>query len=159
MNITFELNIINLILFLALLITIFYFTTNSCTLCDNNDFQKMKNFLLDIPKKLINNKEGFNSNLEGSNINFNMSIGVPGDRWLLMQDKNLEKDNKNMYDELKDNVGGKTPLPEGEMNFFYNNKFDAKCCFKPNLYSTGNGCVCLSEEQVKYISNRGGNHN
>ena len=159
MNISFELDLKNLLIAFVLILIIYYFTFNSCTLCNNKDLNKIKNFIMDLPKKLMNNKEGYsNYTLQGANIDFNMSIGVPGDKWLSIQDKKLEKDNTNMYDDLKDNVAGEVPLPEGQMDFFYNNEFDAKCCFEPNQYSSGNGCACFSEEQVKYLSNRGGNH-
>ena len=56
---------------------------------------------------------------------------------------------------LEDNVGGKVPLPEGELLIFAENKFDPKCC--PSAYSNSSGCVCATPEQMNYLNTRGGN--
>ena len=47
------------------------------------------------------------------------------------------------------------PLPEGHLSFFNDNKFAPECC--PSAYSSSTGCVCASPEQMKYLSQRGGN--
>lgn len=62
------------------------------------------------------------------------------------------KDKLNSY---KDNVGTPVPLPEGELFFFADNKFKPECC--PSTYSDSMGCACLSQDQVTYINQRGGN--
>ena len=48
------------------------------------------------------------------------------------------------------------PLPEGEMDLFYNTPFKAECC--PNTYSNSQGCACMTGEQYNYLINRGGNN-
>ncbi len=63
--------------------------------------------------------------------------------------------NKNRLNTYKDNVGTPVPLPEGELFFFADNKFKPECC--PSTYSNSMGCACLSQDQVNYINQRGGN--
>ena len=63
--------------------------------------------------------------------------------------------NKNRLNTYKDNVGTPVPLPEGELFFFADNKFKPECC--PSTYSNSLGCACLSQPQVDYINQRGGN--
>ena len=105
----------------------------------------------------VNVKEGLA--IMGAEIGWNMSQGVPGDTWANARDNDLQSGNTtNMYAALKNNVGGEVPLPEDQMNFFYANKFDPACCFKPQQYSTGAGCACISVEQMKYLNERGGNN-
>ena len=64
-------------------------------------------------------------------------------------------DNANIYSNLEKNEGGPVPLPEEELLFFNRNKFSPECC--PSAYSNGDGCVCASPEQMKYLNERGGN--
>ena len=102
-------------------------------------------------------KEGLE--MIGAELGHNMSEGVPGDKWANSRDNNLQSNNTtNMYASLKNNVGGSVPLPEDQMSLFYANKFDPACCFKPQNYSTGAGCACISVEQMKYLNERGGNN-
>ena len=63
--------------------------------------------------------------------------------------------NKNRLNTYKDNVGTPVPLPEGELFFFADNKFKPECC--PSTYSNSMGCACLSQAQVEYVNQRGGN--
>ena len=93
--------------------------------------------------------------LMAADIGYNLSDGVPGDTWTNPPNT---KHNKNIYAALDNNKGGAVPLPEGELNFFYANKFDPACCYKPQQYSTGAGCACISQEQMKYLNERGGNN-
>tara|TARA_B100001093_G_scaffold183031_2_gene175647 strand:+ start:1267 stop:1707 length:441 start_codon:yes stop_codon:yes gene_type:complete len=105
----------------------------------------------------FNIKEGFE--MIGSEIGFNMSHGVPGDKWSNNPGSNIDTDyENNIYSPLKDNIGGEVPLPEGKMSFFYANKFDPACCFKPQQYSSGKGCPCISVKQMKYLNERAGNN-
>jgi hypothetical protein len=48
------------------------------------------------------------------------------------------------------------PLPEGQLFYWANNNFDAKCCETSNV-SGGNGCACITKEQNDFLNNRGGN--
>jgi hypothetical protein len=63
--------------------------------------------------------------------------------------------NENKLNTYKNNVGTPVPLPEGELFFFADNKFKPECC--PSTYSDSTGCACLSQAQVDYVNQRGGN--
>jgi len=95
-------------------------------------------------------KEGFYAGTElmGAAIGYSMGEGVKSS-W----------ENRvgyvNPYDALDANVGGKVPLPEGQLYMFYDNKNSPDCC--PSTYSGDNGCVCASREQMVYLNQRGGN--
>ena len=99
-------------------------------------------------------QEGFDM---GSNLNYNMGQGVPGDKWAVLPKNNVSTE-KDMYASLEDNVGGTVPLPPDRLDFFFDTKFDPKCCYTPNQYSSSTGCACFSPAQMKYISSRGGNN-
>ena len=64
--------------------------------------------------------------------------------------------NENRLDSYQYNSGPPIPLPEGEMFFFKDTKFDASCC--PGTYSNSVGCACLSKKQMQYLTMRGGNN-
>jgi hypothetical protein len=64
--------------------------------------------------------------------------------------------NENRLDSYQYNSGPQIPLPEGEMFFFKDTKFDASCC--PGTYSNSLGCACLSKKQFQYLTMRGGNN-
>ena len=107
-------------------------------------------------------KEGFNAGLVGigSAIDYKMGDGVKRS-WensdTINEHKNPKalNDSANIYSDLEKNEGGPIPLPEGELIFFDTNKFTPECC--PSTYSTGDGCLCASPEQMKYLNERGGN--
>ena len=65
------------------------------------------------------------------------------------------------YTETKDRYerskGTPVPLPEGELYMFADNEFKPECC--PSTYSSSTGCACITQEQVSYINERGGNRN
>jgi hypothetical protein len=48
------------------------------------------------------------------------------------------------------------PLPEGQMNLFFNTPFKPECC--PNTFSTSTGCACMTGKQYNYLVMRGGNN-
>ena len=62
----------------------------------------------------------------------------------------------NMYAGLDGNKGGEVPLPDGQLDFFYANKFDPSCC-TTSSYSGSTGCPCISPEQMQYLNSRAGN--
>ena len=64
--------------------------------------------------------------------------------------------NENRLDSYQYNSGPTIPLPEGEMYFFKDTKFDASCC--PGTYSNSLGCACLSKKQMQHLTMRGGNN-
>ena len=92
--------------------------------------------------------------LRGSPVAYNMGSGVPDDTF----SQSGAAINSNMYASLENNVAGQVPLPESELFLFYNNKFSPECCYKPQQYSSSTGCACISVEQMKYLSSRGGNN-
>lgn len=102
--------------------------------------------------------EGFQSgkNIAMSTLDYTMSTGVP----VSWKDKGfIENGTSNtqndLYSQLKNNVGGSVPLPEGELLIFKENTFDPTCC--PSTYSNSSGCACISGEQMQYLNERGGN--
>ena len=64
--------------------------------------------------------------------------------------------NENHLDSYQYNSGPPIPLPEGEMFFFKDTKFDSSCC--PSTYTSSMGCACLSKKQFQYLTMRGGNN-
>ena len=102
----------------------------------------------------VSMKEGLE--MMGSPLNWRTGNGVIGDTWDTPVSKK-DSSYKSWYGKLDGNVGGKVPLPEGEMSLFYANKFDPKCCYKPQQYSNSSGCACISSEQMQYLNQRGGN--
>ena len=64
--------------------------------------------------------------------------------------------NENKLDSYKYHSGPPIPLPEGELFFFNNTKFDSECC--PSTYTNSQGCACLSQPQYNHLMMRGGNH-
>lgn len=78
--------------------------------------------------------------------------------WTFNMTSNLENFDPKIMDQLKNTKGSSVPLPEGQLNFFYNNKFDPSCCNIPHIYTTSTGCACLSLDQFNYLNQRGGNN-
>jgi hypothetical protein len=112
-------------------------------------------------------KEGFQAGLVGlgSALDYKMgdgvkrswensNNGVSENATANMHAPTLPDDN-NVFAGLEGNEGGPVPLPEGELLIFKTNKFSPECC--PSSYSNGDGCVCASPEQMKYLNERGGN--
>ena len=108
----------------------------------------------DMNKKKANGKkvEGF-VNLSNNELNIDDSYTMG---WVKTAKRYASgMGNKNRLNTYKDNVGTPVPLPEGELFFFADNKFKPECC--PSTYSDSTGCACLSQDQVNYINQRGGN--
>lgn len=103
-------------------------------------------------KKAGDKKEGF-VNLSNNELNIDDSYTMG---WVQTAKRYASgMGNKNRLNTYKDNVGTPVPLPEGELFFFTDNKFKPECC--PSTYSGSTGCACLSQDQVNYINQRGGN--
>ena len=100
-------------------------------------------------------KEGYS--LRGAPLDYTLGVGVPGDTWSVPP-VNSNNSEKSMYASLTGNIAGKVPLPDDELFMFYDNKFKPECCYKPQQYSSSTGCACISEEQMKFLSARGGNN-
>jgi hypothetical protein len=89
----------------------------------------------------------------GSNVDYVMGKGVPGNQWT--------KNPPAMQAKYETNQGPEVPLPEGQMFFLANNAFKPECCSpaSPLAYSSSTGCACVTKEQIDYINKRGGNRN
>ena len=111
-----------------------------------NLFNVVTKFLASI---LTGNKESFQSELQPSELDYTMGAGVEG---------TFEKptEDYNPFSHLENNVGTSEPLAEGQMNVFAGNKVSGDCC--PSHYSNKDGCLCATPEQMKYLSERGGNN-
>lgn len=94
----------------------------------------------------------------GAPLDYRLGNGVPNDNWTTPLPVTHEGAVANMYAPLAGNVGGKVPLAEGQLFFFYDNKFKPECCFKPQQYSSSTGCACISVDQMKHLNARGGNN-
>jgi hypothetical protein len=64
--------------------------------------------------------------------------------------------NENKLDSYKYNTGPPIPLPEGELFFFADTKFNPESC--PGTYSNSLGCAAMSQQQYNYLMMRGGNN-
>ena len=64
--------------------------------------------------------------------------------------------NENRLDSYQYNTGPPIPLPEGELFFFKDTKFDSSCC--PSTYTNSMGCACMSKKQFQHLTMRGGNN-
>lgn len=134
---------LNLVIIIFLFIVTIYLLFKRCTCIENDK----------------NTKENM-SNLNPSPIGYSISDGVPGDKW--DQHKTEFSNSHHSYDfykGLSDIKAGKIPLPKDELYLFYENQFDPKCCFQPQQYSSSTGCACISEVQMKFLNERGGNNN
>lgn len=49
------------------------------------------------------------------------------------------------------------PEPTHNLNMFAENTAKAECCADKNDYTTSNGCLCVSKDQLDYLKKRGGN--
>ena len=95
-------------------------------------------------------KEGFANALGSAPLNYKMGQGVISS----FDTKKLPS----IAQDLSTHMGPKVPLPAGQLFFFANNKFAPECCVPPQSgVSNGDGCACVTQEQVNYISSRGGN--
>ena len=103
----------------------------------------------------ITEKEGYS--LRGAPTDYRLGVGVPGDKWDLpvATSSHVQQD---LYASLANNIGGQVPLPDNQLTMFYDTKFTPDCCYKPQQYSSSTGCACISAEQMKYLSSRGGNN-
>ena len=95
-------------------------------------------------------KEGFANALGSAPLNYKMGQGVISS----FDTKKLPS----IAQDLSTHIGPKVPLPAGQLFFFANNRFAPECCVPPQSgVSSSDGCACVTQEQVNYISSRGGN--
>lgn len=135
-----ELNILGLKLRLEviLLVIILFWLIGGYTICSCSRVSSLK--------------EGFQS--LGASIGWRTGDGVPGDTWDKPSNSNTSED---LLQSLDGITAGQIPLPDDQKFLFYANKFDPKCCSKPQHYSSSTGCACISRKQMEYLNQRGGN--
>ena len=91
-------------------------------------------------------------NMVGSQVNYDMSDGVT-DSW------GAGRKVESISQQLNTHQGPKVPLAPGQLFFFGGNDFKPECCVPSSSgISNSSGCACVTEEQVNYISKRGGNN-
>jgi hypothetical protein len=49
------------------------------------------------------------------------------------------------------------PEPTSSLHMLSENVVKSECCTDKNDYTSSNGCVCVSKEQMDYLNKRGGN--
>jgi hypothetical protein len=99
-------------------------------------------------------KEGL-ALLKGAPLDYRMGSDVKSS-WENKSDLKYNGPN-DWFKSLENNIA---PNPQkmtesGQLDLLADNKFDPNCC--PSFYSSSMGCACLSPEQAKYLSERGGN--
>ena len=107
----------------------------------------------------VSKKEGFTMSkpLSWGDIKDNEKDNLNLSQWVSSAMKYAKgMGNENRLDNYQYNSGPTIPLPEGELLFFKDTKFDPSCC--PSTYTNSLGCACLSKKQLQYISMRGGNN-
>ena len=130
----FKFNLLNAVIFLILGFLIATHTTVGC--CKTTLKEAMTN--LANAATLDHND---NQDLKGSWIN--KSLAYAGNMGY-----------KSVLDKHEEYKGTPVPL-ENTLFYFQDNEFKPECC--PATYSTSTGCACTSEEQMKYLNERGGN--
>lgn len=94
----------------------------------------------------------------GTAIDYNMGEGV-STSWLNKPTAGTQQGGAGggIYKSLEGNIAPNPSetITSGKMDILAENKYDPKCC--PSTYSNSQGCACISPEQMKYLSNRGGN--
>jgi hypothetical protein len=101
------------------------------------------------PEKFANVVD--NSLLNPDKIAFIQGNGIPQETFAEIQ---YDQSDPSMQS-VDGTMSGKTPK---SMFMFAYNKCDVKCCGESGGYGCNGGCVCLTNEQKKFMSNRGYNN-
>jgi hypothetical protein len=91
----------------------------------------------------------------GASLEYTMGSDIANswtNKALQYADKMGYSDARDKYVQYK---GTHVPLPEGQLYMFADNQFKPECC--PSTYSNSSGCACITQEQVTYLNERGGN--
>ena len=96
-------------------------------------------------------KEGFKVAKDAA-LDYMVCEGVPGDTWGGC-DKDKIRPRKHTGEKYSTGEKGDTDLESTLV--FANNQFRPECC--PTEVSSYGGCACISEEQIEFINQRGGN--
>ena len=106
--------------------------------------------------KVFKGKEGFDTQKTVSDIGYDLG-GEDPNSWVNSAASGNYGANRNVNGtRFNSNSGINVPLPPGELFYFNSNEFKPSCC-EGNVYTSDNGCPCMSKEQVKYLNQRGGN--
>jgi|NorSeaMetagenome_1021524.scaffolds.fasta_scaffold12772_3 hypothetical protein len=94
------------------------------------------------------------ANLDPAVVNYNMASGVsqPPKTWGSYPEGSVEA----WKQSNQTTTGTPVPLSEGKLFMWADNKFSPTCC--PGAVSNSEGCACISQEQEKYVNQRGGNN-
>ena len=108
--------------------------------------------------KLTNGKEGFDDQNSGANIGYDLGGDDPNSWVNSAASGNYGANGSANVNgtRFNSNSGIKVPLPPGELFYFNSNEFKPSCC-EGNVYTSDNGCPCMSREQITYLNQRGGN--
>tara|TARA_B100000902_G_C27310143_1_gene917879 strand:+ start:2654 stop:3109 length:456 start_codon:yes stop_codon:yes gene_type:complete len=133
---------------LAIIIVIFISLNLICNCVGGikNLFNVLMRFFM---KLLKGNTETFTSNIPHSDLDYNMGDGIE------VTYKN-STEVYNPFSNLENNITLPKSLSENNMNIFTGNKISSDCC--PSQYSSKDGCLCVTPEQMKYLSQRGRNN-
>lgn len=93
--------------------------------------------------------EGFRQ-AGAAGLDYMMCKGVPGDTWGGCNKNGLEENKP-----VEGSTGEKADTDLESMLIFANNRISPDCC--PSDASSYKGCVCITEEQKRYLGTRGGN--
>jgi len=98
-------------------------------------------------------KEGMS--LLGAPLNYSMDHGIGGSvaSWEAKGADAVGRGYNSWFQHLAANKGGS--VPPSQLFMFGDNEMRPECC--PSTYSGSTGCVCVSEDQMKYLNERGGN--
>ena len=93
--------------------------------------------------------------LMGAPLNYRMDHGIGGSAasWEAKNSEEVGRGYNSWFQHLAQNQGG--PVPPTHLFMFGDNEMRPECC--PSTYSGSTGCVCVSENQMKYLNERGGN--
>ena len=108
--------------------------------------------------KVFKGKEGFDTQKTVSDIGYDLG-GEDPNSWVnsAATGKFGGNGSSNVNgSRFNSNSGINVPLPPEELFYFNSNEFKPSCC-EGNIYTSDNGCPCMSKEQVKYLNQRGGN--
>lgn len=101
----------------------------------------------------INLVEGMD--LMGASVDYVMGNDVASSWVNKAKDYASGMDNVNENNRFAGYTGTPVPLQDGQLYMFADNKFKPECC--PTSYTSSTGCSCISQDQINYINERGGN--
>jgi hypothetical protein len=122
----------------------------------NNDKQNNKNTVKNTVQPKKEGFTGLNKNI-GMYSPYSLNTGsVDTSSWgqsnMTVSNNNINPAVRKFLNRPKQPV----PLPEGEMDLFFNTPFKPECC--PNTYSNSSGCACMTGKQYNWLVLRGGNN-